>query len=521
MASKDTSGGTGKKKKDGSHENRLKPKTSSWTSKPTLYVFSIVILGVIIVSFIGGPIVGQIAAPSGSVEFGRYRGRPIELSQGSYFQTQAAQLGQQFGNPQSTVEMYQLYRQAFEQTLLHTAVIMEAEDSGMTVSSSRINQAIVQLPQFQQDGQFSQQALDNVSQDQLMNLRRQTRENLIYEGYVTDVLGGFNYSDREIEFFARQGSTERRFRVARFAFDNIPDSLLVDFGSDNSELFTNAELSVINVGPDLELAEDVRERIAAGSDSFEAMAQEFSVDEQSASDGGNVGRRYRFELEQEILDNADIDTLFELESGSLSAIIDTQFGYAIYRLDSAAVAPDFEDETVLSAIRSYMQEFERGTLEDYILTRAEEFVFAVRDGASFTDVGDFASITETAFFPINFGNQPYLPSVETTDGESLSGAASHESFFRSAFTLEQGEISDPIILDDYIIAFELIEERTQEPQETEAIAATVPQLYQQYQSREIERSLLDPSLIEDNFNQAFTRTFMQPQQQSGGQVGLQ
>lgn len=519
MASKQSSDDK-KNKSQSSVEQKLKPKTSSWTSKPALYLFSVIILGIIVVSFVGGPIVGQMAGPSQSVVFGRYRGEPIELGQDTHFQNQLAQLSRQMGNPQGTAEMYQLYRTAFERTLLQKAILMEAEDSGMTVSSDRVNNQLVQLPQFQEAGEFSRQSLQDTSQQELMNLRSTVRENLIQDRYINDIIGGFEYSSNEIEFFANQGAVERRFNVAQFALENVPDSVPADFVSENSQLFTSAELSVINAGPELEQAEEVRQMLVEGDDTFENLAREFSIDRETAEDGGTLGRVFRYELEQRILEPEDIDAVFETPEGEISPIVDTERGYAVYRIDSGSTEPDVEDDDTLEAVLGYMEEFERGRLEDYMFEQAEEFAIEVRDGGNFTDTaGEYtAEIAETAFFPINYGNQPHLPSIQTLDGDTLNNAASEESFFRAAFSVELGDITEPIVLDDYVMVLEALEQREPEAEDTDRIASIVPRLYQQYQSREVERSLLDSSVIEDNFNEAFARSFLQPQQESQEQA---
>lgn len=511
MASKES--GSDRKK-------RLQPKTSMWTSRPALYIFSVIVLAIIVVSFVGGPIVGQIAGPSASIEFGRYRGRPIELAQGTYFQNQLTQLQEQFGRPGNVSEMFQIYRMGFERALLHTAIMMEAEDSGMTVSSSRVTERIVELPRFRDGTGVNRQALSDLTAEERMNLRQTMRENLVHDKYIQDILTGFDYSDAEISFFANQGSIERRFRIARFALDAVPDEEIAGFGTQNAELFRHLDLSSVVVGPDREQAEQILALYRDGDDTFENLAEEFSIHEESAQQRGERGRMYRHELEREILEPQDVDRLFETAEGEVTDLIDTQTGYAFFRVDAAATDPDFEDDEMLAEVRAYMEEFERGTLEDHMFGQAEDFAFTVRDGAGFEETGEAypARLTETSFFPINFGNQPYLPAVETIDGEGLSDAQSRESFFRSAFSISDGEVTDPIVLRDYVVVLELIEERESDPTESEMIAQIVPQLFRQYQAQEVERSLLDPSHIEDNFAAVFSRHFLQPQRQQTGET---
>src|SRR5690606_17588403 len=79
-------------------------------------------------------------------------------------------------------------------------------------------------------------------------------------------------------------------------------------------------------GPDwdgaLAQAEEIRERILAGED-FAALAREFSDDEGTREDGGDLGWIDRdYPLVPEFM-----DALFKLEVGTVSEPVRTAFGY--------------------------------------------------------------------------------------------------------------------------------------------------------------------------------------------------
>ena len=151
-------------------------------------------------------------------------------------------------------------------------------------------------------------------------------------------------------------------------------------------------------------------------------------------------------------------------------------------------------------------------MEDYFFEEAELFATRARGGIGFSEAsGDgVARVQETNFFPLNFGSLPFLPQLELVGGESLPGAMFDEDFLRTAFSLGQNEVSDPILLNDDLVVLRFLEERERESVDLEEIQEFMPFFFQQLQAGEFERILLDPSRIEDNFNQTFQRLFIGP-----------
>lgn len=505
-----------KTEKSNNDSKKLAPKTSSWTSRPALYVFSVIILVIIVVSFIGGPLMGQFASPGEYPVFGSYRGEPIELAPGSFFRQALQDADQQLagesgGDRQSLQYQYQVYRQAFERTILHMAVMAEAERGGMQVSGDRVTERIATLPRFQENGEFSSAAYEQTPQTEIMSLRDTTEEQILYDEFLRDVLQGFVYSSEEARFFADQGRVERRFELARFDFDEFPAENVRSFAQENDDLFRTLEISSITTGVDETTLEEVGRQYRNEEASFEELAREFSLD-QFSEDGGRRGTLYSYELEQLILDQTDVESLLSAETGTVSEVIDTQDGFAIFRVERSAEPADLSDDDVIEDLRAYIEEFERGIMEEYFFEEADRLVAGARSGESFSEAVGSApvDIQETNFFPLNFGAVPFLPQLEISDGGSLPGAMRDEDFLRTAFSLELDEVSEPILLDDDLVVLRFLEERERDSVDIEETEEFMPFYFQQLQAEEFERVLLDPSLIEDNFNQTFQQLFMGP-----------
>jgi hypothetical protein len=92
--------------------------------------------------------------------------------------------------------------------------------------------------------------------------------------------------------------------------------------------------------------------------------------------------------------------------------------------------------------------------------------------------------------------------VQTQDGAQLSNAAFREPFFEALFAIDEDEVSEPVILRDFVLVAALEDERETDGV-TDEMESFLPLILQQFQAQEVERIILNPDDLEDNFNQAF------------------
>ncbi len=499
MASED------KKKRGGDSE----PRTKISTRRPFLYLFSVIVLVIIVVTFVGAPLITQTAGGSRRLVFGSYRGEEIVYSPGNYFARQyqqaAARARDQGQDSDLQTQLRQVWRQAFNQALFHTAVMQKAEQSGLVVSESRVDREIAQHPQFQENGSFSGDAYRQTSSQERFSLRTYLREQAIQQRYVADKLQAMKTSPGEIEFVQDMASPERSFRYVAFDYTDYPREEVLGFARDNRELFRRIDLSVITITGEEAEAGRIREQIANRESTFEEMARAHSAD-QFADTGGDMGRRYFYELEPDVEDTEQLEQVFELPQGDLSPVIDARNGWVIYRVNQTAQPIDLDNEDAIADVRSYLSTFERGRIEDYMAEQATTFREAA-SGSSFADAAaaQGLSVNQTGYFPINYGNLPIFGRVNSQDSDVLSRAAFRESFFVTAFGLDQEEVSEPVTLRNALVVLQLDDEREASEDSVAFLDTYYPFLVQQYQSEELQRTLLDPQYYEDNFAGAFSR----------------
>ena len=472
-----------------------------------LYVGTVVVLVIIVFAFIGAPAIAPTIAPARPV-FGRYGNQDIAYAPGNFFARQyeaVAQSLQASGNEIGLeLQLRLAWREAFNRTVLHTAVLQVAEESGVRVSQQRIDGLIAQDPRFQVNGRFDAAAYRNVDNQTLLSMRDFYREVAIFEDLVNDVLTGGRTSDAERDFVAAMAGPERSFEVVRFPFSEFPDPQVRLFANENPELFTTLDLAVITLANEEE-AQQIRSQALEPGNPMGDLARTYSRDLYADQDG-QIGEIFGYELRQELVAPEDLTTLLNLREGDLSEVVETTGGWSFYSALSAPQPLDPEAEGALDDVREYMEIFEQGRIQDYVRAEAERFAAT----ASTEGLGQVASaegrdIVSTPFFPINYGNLQLFGQLQSAELPDLADAAFREDFLETAFSLAENDVSEPIVLRQSVIVMRMREERGAREQSVGFIRDFYDSLMRQFSEDEIEGAFVDQERLEDNFAQAFNR----------------
>ena len=443
--------------------------------------------------------------------FGSYAGEEIRYQPGNFFARQYEAIAQSIRDSGQTADLdLQLriaWREAFNRTVLHTAILHHAEEAGMDVSSARVDELIASDPRFQVNGRFDPQAYERVGSQERFALRTFHRESAIFDQFVTDVLAGVQTADTEREFVAAMSGPERSFDVVRFPFSDFPDAQVRVYAEENEQLFRTLDLAVVTLATEEE-AQQIRAQAVEPGNPIGNLARTYSRDLYADQDG-EIGSIYAYELQQEMINPDDIELLLALEPGEMSEPIETTAGWAFYEALAPSEAADLADEETLQTVRSYLQNFEQGRIQDFVQSEAERFVTGAQQSglATFAD-SEGRDVFSTPFFPINYGNLQLFGRLESSQIPELSDAAFRESFFEAAFSLEGDAISEPVALRRSVLVMQLREERPAPESDVEFIEQYYDALLREFRSDGIESAFIDDDLFQDNFVQAFNRYVM-------------
>lgn len=477
---------------------------------PFLWGFSIAILVLVVVSFVGAPFFRGLLGGGQDMTFGQFAGKDIKYTQNSYFARQLDSFVQKYQNTDTNssnyqYQTYQIWKGAFDSTVFHMAILDNAKESGLYISDHRIDKALTQYGPYMDNGKFSPEIYNSTPNSEKYATRQLYREELTQQQYLSDVSSTFS-SEKEKDFVKGMSSPERSFKYVAFSFDTYPDSEVISYGKDHSALFAKANLSRISLKDDKKTADTLYAQLKENPARFEEIAQNQSTDIY-ADKGGDMGWVRYHSLTGDFSDSKDLDTVFTLKSGELSSLIKTPYGYSIYRVNNERNNPDFTVEEDIADIRNYLLTNEKGKVEDFFVSKAESF----RGNAStsgFDTAGSGMNLTShvTDYFPINYGNSYFMKQIRALDDDKeLNAAATDERALKALFSLKKDETTEPLILDNSVIVAQLIEERNVGTDELAYLDAYYAYLVDQFRQESLYRKFLSSDKLKNNFLSVFSQ----------------
>jgi peptidyl-prolyl cis-trans isomerase D len=470
------------------------------------WVLSIILLVLIVVAFGLSPLVGVFGSNRNEVIFGSYDGIPIAYTYNSYMYNQQNTIARNWETESADssyeYQIYQIWKQAYDSTVIHTALMSEAEKSGMFVTDEAVDRYLLTSGPYVVDGRFDRELYNSVSVENRTAIREDAEITLLQQQLVDDLFG-VNTVPAEIDFIAEMSSLEKAYEYILFPMNSYPEEQVITYGQENSDEFVSADISIITFpSGSRNEAQEVYNSIQEGSLLFEEAARAHSVDS-FAEDGGEAGSYYYYELRQNFNSTEDLDMLFSLQPGEYTQLIETPFGLNIFKLNSTPDKPDFSNPQLIDTVRNYLISRERGRVEDYLVTEATELAEAGAD--SFQDEAEQRGLTvyKAGPAPINYGSVQFISSFSYNDDQQIfASLETNEQALRRLFATEEGSLSEPIITESGIVLAYCTEESV-----TENNRDILDTLYPYYAPAMIQNDFNQMVFSSDKFEDNFIETF--------------
>ena len=315
----------------------------------------------------------------------------------NWIKSQRDQYLQGVGGDETLLNNEVIEAQVYDAAIVRALLIQQAEKLGLTLSDEQLGALLRQQQAFQQDGQFSQQLLDNYLANSrstinqlLTNFRQQTALSLMTQSLISTSLHSAKDTENLIKMISQERTTHlAEIPLANFAQDFVAsnaavktyyDKNIADYNRpanldvqyvvlDKSEFENRAEVTEqdlqqayqaysANLAKDADreishilittdnrsdeeaakLAQKIQAELKSG-ETFEALVQKYSEDPVSKESNGQV-EGYTVGAFGDAFDQA---VLALDQNGQTSAPIKTEFGYHIIRLDqlSGVTVPAF------------------------------------------------------------------------------------------------------------------------------------------------------------------------------------
>ncbi len=448
-------------------------------------------------------------------EFGKYNGKAIRYENGSDFAEYVAnwsQVMQRYGRQIDEDTHQEIFRQAFYSTVLKMSYTDAVKTSGYVVPQTAINRQMV--PYFaDENGNYSSKLYKQTPASRITELHNDIESQLYASRYYDDVFGtssevvgtdnlfGLKVSPAELDFLSEFGKEKRAFKLAAFPLTQYPDEEKVAYGKENTSKFVKYDLSAITV-EDAVSAENVLSRLNKNEITFEDAVTEYSSKNYTNTEG-KLTYKWQYQIERNMLEKAeDIASLKALAKDSISAILPTKNGFAIFRANAEAVEPDFNEKEVLTVVGNYLLGYENTLIEDYFTTKAKEFTSQALK-TSFDKACDKLNVTKVELdsFPLNFGNTDLAGKLDTTENV-LRDADINENFLKTAFSLELNEISEPIILNRNVVVLQY----TSNSVETNEDNSNV-NVISNFDETSAQRAIMKNDKLNDHFYETYKEIF--------------
>jgi len=479
-------------------------------ANPLIFGGTIFVLVIVIIAFVMVPAFGGGFGRSENLIFGYYDKIPITYVPGNYFAQYVEMASQYYRNMgdiySNSYLMQQIWREAFNEAAYQIAVLQEMKKAGYSVPAKVVDREVAK--QFIVDGKFSSVLYNRYDKNERLAMWRRTQEGIAMQRYLADI-DGLIKPEQAARFIGKMASPRRSFDLVSFPVSSYPDSEIAAYAEEHADLFRQTHLSRITVLSGEREARQIFNSINDGSTTFEDAATAHSQDSYSQR-GGDMGLKQAYELFTEIPGEAEREQVIALAKGELSGILKIDSGWAIFRAEDDVQPPDITATETLDRVRSYIETFERGRMEDWALNNADQFIAAVNE-KGIDKALDENGLSKQSFgpIPVNYGDIDLFDTLASAAISELSGLSSNDNFWKLAFGTEINTPSEPLVQGGNILV--LIP--TSEEEADEEAIESIQSYYNNYWiGNTINQSMhpyfLNSNKMDDRFIEAFFRYVM-------------
>lgn len=420
------------------------------------WVFGMVVLLLIAVSFVAAPAITAVVGGSNSNEivFGSYDGEKIVYSMDSYFYDQYQYYGRQYKsdvNTDSNLAQYQIWSQAFNSTVVYTAISEMADTVGIKSTEKTINDAIINSGYYNVDNMFNVETYNNTSADKKSSIRKEVVRAIPYQTVLNDVQSILT-STNEAKYVSAMADSTRSFKYVSFDYTSYPKELAAQYALTNPQLFSMIDLSVMSLSTEEEANAALID--IKGETTFEDQAIAVSIDGY-ASKGGAIGSIPYYAIKSNFKNIDESMSVLEASNNAIIGPFETENGWALYKVNSTAIAPDYTSEDTLNMIKTYIANNDSEIMDSYLNDQAKIFATTVADDFDAAAIDASLTVNDVTSTSKNIGNSQYMNNFTSSDTVGLLAlAAADFDIMKLLFNQEVGTATTPIKSNNgYLVAF--------------------------------------------------------------------
>jgi hypothetical protein len=166
------------------------------------------------------PTIEAVMGPKqgGGLVFGTYGKEKIEYAYGNYFYEQYQNYANQYktsANTSAEQVAYQIWKNAYDSTVIYTALNQMAKKAGIIASNAVVNRRIIDSGYYNVDGKFDAATYNKATTEQKASIEKSVRESLAPSIVYNDISTVLT-SNAEQDYVAAMADNSRTFQYATF-----------------------------------------------------------------------------------------------------------------------------------------------------------------------------------------------------------------------------------------------------------------------------------------------------------------
>jgi hypothetical protein len=400
------------------------------------------------------------------------------------------------------------------------ALIDTVEESGFKVTEKGLDEAMVKNERFFVDGAFSLEKYNSTPLSTRLSLRKTARDDLFVRRYYEDLYTTAP-STAEVEFVASMAKPKRTISYAAIPMADFPKDQVKAWAQNNADLFRTLGVSRITITSSEADAKKILQQVKDNKLSFEDAAKSHSQDAY-ADKGGDAGTVFYYTFAQDFSDSTGAEKIANLSKGELSEVYKIGAGaWAFFKINAPLAPADLDKGATLDEALAYIQEKEKGTLESWAIAKANELISstdpevfkrnAAKAGYALKNAGPFIiNLGNPSFYAYN-QQMPLLQLPYPTGSQELISAESDEAFMTELFSLEKGKISKPLVVDDTVVVFSIVDDTPTSDEDTAFVKFGYPYFHQESVDSQTRNTFLKSKKFKDEFSATFSKIFQTSQ----------
>ncbi len=419
---------------------------------PAIYITSVIVFGLIILTFVLGPLFQMVASPQGGITFGSYKGNKISFEQNNPENFMYRYLSSDNAPKADDPISYRMaWRQAFDYAATQTYLDTIAEENGIGVSQDRADRIIAKA--YTKDGVFDYENYQRLSDAEKTNMGKQAKEQ-IERALLSRARSMRVFSDNTWMYpDSLSYPTRNSFEYVVIPKTDIPKADALAYMNEHRDDFVEGDITLIRIDKPYTEAQDTYNELVAGDiDKVALIGSEEAKGAQAVRRVWTGARGYI--LKQIIKDQAALASFLTEAQGTKSALLEglAEGTSYILRIDNPFALIDLDAPNALTRVSAEIASKDPAFAEKHTKAAADALVAKLANGMSMEDArAELPLYTAKKVQPV-VGNDAFVTMRGLDPDNAFGSIGSDAEKLSQLFSLKAGEVASIPSPYGYIVA---------------------------------------------------------------------